>query len=328
MLWLFRAARRLRELGILGMNRRNAACILDSQSALQLSDRRRQAAHGGPLRFHRRADARRSMPRSRRIRCCASCRTCWATAAISSSSRTAAPEAAASWSSWAGMETTLFATTANDCRLDSHEAALLRHSLRHVFARRPSGCRNRAAASPPAPDIRGHQLQGHSRHPRHLYRNEPAMAMLRLPTRQSNGRANLHQGGIGTGVDLESGITDHAVQHNRFVEKHPDTGCRSWACRCRTGRSAGDVAPRGQGGGTGLHRRGHRRGRAAKGRCCWRRTPVRAWRSRSRMAADLLPRLQAIDDLLDRPEALVPHRGIRRPLPTAPARTESVSHAA
>src|SRR4029453_16918331 len=29
MLWLFTAARRLRELGILGMNRRNAACILD-----------------------------------------------------------------------------------------------------------------------------------------------------------------------------------------------------------------------------------------------------------------------------------------------------------
>src|ERR1700730_1585715 len=29
MFWLFHAARRLRELGILGMNRRNAACILD-----------------------------------------------------------------------------------------------------------------------------------------------------------------------------------------------------------------------------------------------------------------------------------------------------------
>src|SRR6266404_3982017 len=29
MYWLFTAARRLKELGILGMNRRNAACILD-----------------------------------------------------------------------------------------------------------------------------------------------------------------------------------------------------------------------------------------------------------------------------------------------------------
>lgn len=56
-----------------------------------------------------------------------------------------------------------------------------------------------------------------------LYRNEPAMAMLRLPTKASNGRANLHQGGIGTGIDLDSGITHHAVQRNRFIERHPDT---------------------------------------------------------------------------------------------------------
>ena len=57
-----------------------------------------------------------------------------------------------------------------------------------------------------------------------LYRNEPAMAMLRLPTRASNGRANLHQGGIGTGVDLATGITHHAVQRNRLLDCHPDTG--------------------------------------------------------------------------------------------------------
>jgi alpha-L-glutamate ligase-like protein len=56
-----------------------------------------------------------------------------------------------------------------------------------------------------------------------LYRNEPAMAMLRLPTKESNGRANLHQGGIGAGVDLDSGLTYHAVQRNRFVDVHPDT---------------------------------------------------------------------------------------------------------
>jgi alpha-L-glutamate ligase-like protein len=57
-----------------------------------------------------------------------------------------------------------------------------------------------------------------------LYRMEPAMAMLRLPTIESNGRANLHQGGIGVGVDLDTGRTNHAVQHNRFAAKHPDTG--------------------------------------------------------------------------------------------------------
>jgi len=57
-----------------------------------------------------------------------------------------------------------------------------------------------------------------------LYRNEPAMAMLRLPTKESDGRANLHQGGIGTGVDIHTGITHHAVQRNRMVDVHPDTG--------------------------------------------------------------------------------------------------------
>jgi alpha-L-glutamate ligase-like protein len=57
-----------------------------------------------------------------------------------------------------------------------------------------------------------------------LYRGEPAMAMLRLPTKESGGRANLHQGGIGAGVDLETGVTNHAVRHDRSVVAHPDTG--------------------------------------------------------------------------------------------------------
>ena len=72
-----------------------------------------------------------------------------------------------------------------------------------------------------------------------LYRNEPAMAMLRLPTKESNGRANLHQGGIGTGVDLDTGITHHAVQRNRFVDCHPDTGhARRRHARAVLGRGA------------------------------------------------------------------------------------------
>jgi len=48
--------------------------------------------------------------------------------------------------------------------------------------------------------------------------------MLRLPTRESNGRANLHQGGLGVGIDLSTGQTHHAVQANRRVLYHPDTG--------------------------------------------------------------------------------------------------------
>jgi alpha-L-glutamate ligase-like protein len=57
-----------------------------------------------------------------------------------------------------------------------------------------------------------------------LYRKQPVMAMLRLPTKESGGRANLHQGGVGAGVDLATGVTSRAVMHNRVVYRHPDTG--------------------------------------------------------------------------------------------------------
>jgi alpha-L-glutamate ligase-like protein len=57
-----------------------------------------------------------------------------------------------------------------------------------------------------------------------LYKNKPALAMLRLPTRASGGRANLHQGGLGAGIDLLSGVTHHAVVHGRTIIVHPDTG--------------------------------------------------------------------------------------------------------
>ena len=59
-----------------------------------------------------------------------------------------------------------------------------------------------------------------------LYRGEPAMAMLRLPTRSSGGRANLHQGGLGVGIEMESGLTHHAVQGTVTVHRHPDSGAQ------------------------------------------------------------------------------------------------------
>jgi alpha-L-glutamate ligase-like protein len=52
----------------------------------------------------------------------------------------------------------------------------------------------------------------------------PVMAMLRLPTRQSDGKANLHKGAIGVGIDLSSGSTLKAVQGTTIVDEHPDTG--------------------------------------------------------------------------------------------------------
>ena len=56
-----------------------------------------------------------------------------------------------------------------------------------------------------------------------VYQGVPAMAMLRLPTKESDGKANLHNGGIGAGVDIKTGITTTAVQHDKVVEVHPDT---------------------------------------------------------------------------------------------------------
>jgi alpha-L-glutamate ligase-like protein len=53
---------------------------------------------------------------------------------------------------------------------------------------------------------------------------EPLMAMLRLPTKASDGKANLHMGGIGAGIDMETGITTHAVQFNKYIDHHPETG--------------------------------------------------------------------------------------------------------
>jgi alpha-L-glutamate ligase-like protein len=52
----------------------------------------------------------------------------------------------------------------------------------------------------------------------------PVMAMVRLPTRLSGGKANLHQGAIGTGVDMATGRTLTAVWGTSIVAEHPDTG--------------------------------------------------------------------------------------------------------
>jgi alpha-L-glutamate ligase-like protein len=52
----------------------------------------------------------------------------------------------------------------------------------------------------------------------------PVMAMLRLPTRQSGGKANLHQGAIGAGIDLATGLTLNGVSRHEVVSEHPDTG--------------------------------------------------------------------------------------------------------
>lgn len=56
-----------------------------------------------------------------------------------------------------------------------------------------------------------------------VLRGIPVFAMLRLPTAESDGKANLHRGGVGVGVDIASGLTQRAMQHDQLIELHPDT---------------------------------------------------------------------------------------------------------
>lgn len=51
----------------------------------------------------------------------------------------------------------------------------------------------------------------------------PVFAMLRLPTAESDGKANLHKGGVGVGIDLATGLTQRAMQHDQLIDAHPDT---------------------------------------------------------------------------------------------------------
>jgi alpha-L-glutamate ligase-like protein len=57
-----------------------------------------------------------------------------------------------------------------------------------------------------------------------VFQGYPVMAMLRLSTRASDGKANLHQGAVGVGLDIGTGKSLNAVQFNRPVILHPDTG--------------------------------------------------------------------------------------------------------
>jgi alpha-L-glutamate ligase-like protein len=223
MFWLFKAARQLRELGILGMNRRNAACILD---------------HNPRALFPVVDDKLRMAELCRRI-------------------GVPTPELYAEVSSYSMLRRlpqllgqradfvikpnrgsagrgvlVIVGRDGRDYRRHNGEVLRL-DALRQHFSDILSGMYSLGGQ----PDTAIVQQRIHL-HPAFetithkgipdvrviLYRNEPAMAMLRLPTKASGGRANLHQGGIGTGVDLDSGVTHHAVQRNRFVERHPDTG--------------------------------------------------------------------------------------------------------
>jgi alpha-L-glutamate ligase-like protein len=221
--WLFTAARRLRELGILGMNRRNAACILDH------NPRSKFPVVDDKMRMHR------------------LCREVGVPT----------PEIYAEITSYsmlrrlgqilggrddfvvkpnrgsAGRGVLVVTGKGERGYLRHNGEVLKRDDLRQHVSDVLSGSFSLGGQPDTAlfqqrirlhPAFAAISYKGIPDVRVILYRDEPAMAMLRLPTRQSGGRANLHQGGIGAGVDLETGLTCHAVQRNRFVDAHPDTG--------------------------------------------------------------------------------------------------------
>ena len=50
----------------------------------------------------------------------------------------------------------------------------------------------------------------------------PVMAMMRLATDESEGKANLHMGGLGLGIDVAKGVTTFAVKHDKRVSELPN----------------------------------------------------------------------------------------------------------
>ena len=56
-----------------------------------------------------------------------------------------------------------------------------------------------------------------------VFKGFPVMAMMRLSTSDSDGKANLHQGAVGVGIDIGTGKALHAVQFGLPVTHHPDT---------------------------------------------------------------------------------------------------------
>jgi alpha-L-glutamate ligase-like protein len=57
-----------------------------------------------------------------------------------------------------------------------------------------------------------------------VFNSVPVMAMLRLSTEESEGRANISQGAIAVGIDMATGVTTHAVAHkNKSIKYLPGT---------------------------------------------------------------------------------------------------------
>ena len=56
-----------------------------------------------------------------------------------------------------------------------------------------------------------------------VFRHIPVMAMLRIPTLQSFGKANLHLGALAVGIDIATGITTNATSKSQLIYFFPQS---------------------------------------------------------------------------------------------------------
>ncbi len=56
-----------------------------------------------------------------------------------------------------------------------------------------------------------------------VFNRVPVMAMLRLPTEESGGKANMYQGAVAVGIDIATGVTTYAVHHAKLITFLPGT---------------------------------------------------------------------------------------------------------
>jgi alpha-L-glutamate ligase-like protein len=314
MYWLFTAARRLRALGILGMNRRNAACILDHnpRCCFPLVDDK--------LRMH--ALCRRIGVPTPAVYAEVSCGALLRRLPEMLAGRDDFAVKPNRGSAGRGVLVVVGRQGQDFLRHNGERLRIedLRRHLSDILSgtyslggRPDSAIVQQRIRLHPAfasvthkgiPDVRVV-----------LYRHEPAMAMLRLPTATSGGRANLHQGGIGTGIDLDTGITCHAVQHDRFIDCHPDTGrpvvglrVPYWDEVLAMSRRVAEAVGLGYVGVDIVID-------AAEGPMLLEANARPGLAIQIANGRGLLPRLEAIDDLLDRVRPRLPARMVPRPRP-------------
>jgi alpha-L-glutamate ligase-like protein len=223
MLWLWRAARKLREQGILGMNQRNAAYILDHnpRSLYAVVDDKRRM-HDLCLRIGVPTPALYGEV------------SCFAEAGAFQKMLGKQGDFVIKPANGSGGRGVVVCVGRQGDAYVRHSGELIApEQLRQHLLATLSGLHSLGGRPDRAlfqqrvrlhPALKSYCFRGIPDVRVILYKNRPAMAMLRLPTRESNGRANLHQGGLGAGVDLDTGRTHHAVQSNRVIARHPDTG--------------------------------------------------------------------------------------------------------